>query len=254
MKNDIKKYFDYNVNYWDDLYSKCKNINDVILIERKDLIKKFIIDNLKRNSQLLDVGGGAGVLSSDLINKGYSVDLIDISEKMLNLASDKYKKDNLDLKNNKLIKGNFLEIKIEKIYNCICALGFFEYQKNYRENLRAMTDIVNPGGYIIFNVPIKYNISNFFGFSRIINNIKNNFKNNLHPGLGLKNDIEIKKIIKENNLKIIKIIEHGYGEIYIINKLLPFRFQKILSRMIAYCDFHKNMSFLKSNRIYYLQK
>ena len=39
MKNDIKKYFDYNVNYWDDLYSKCKNINDVILIERKDLIK-----------------------------------------------------------------------------------------------------------------------------------------------------------------------------------------------------------------------
>ena len=254
MKNDIKKYFDYNVNYWDDLYLKCKNINDVILIERKDLIKKFIIHNLEKGSQILDVGGGAGVLSSDLINKGYNVDLIDISKKMLNLASEKYKKDNLDFKNNKLIKGNFLEIKIEKIYNCVCALGFFEYQKNYEENLRAMTNIVNPGGYIIFNVPIKYNISNFFGFSRIINNIKNNFKNNLHPGLELKNDIEIKKIIKESNLKIIKITEHGYGEIYIINKLLPFRFQKILSRMISYFDFNKKMSFLKSNRIYYLQK
>jgi 2-polyprenyl-3-methyl-5-hydroxy-6-metoxy-1,4-benzoquinol methylase len=254
MKNDIKKYFDYNVNYWDDLYLNCKNINDIILIERKNLIKKFIIDNLKKNTQLLDVGGGAGVLSADLINIGYNVDLIDISEKMLNLASDKYKNNDLDLKTNKLIKGNFLEIKINKIYNCVCALGFFEYQKNYEENLTMMKNIVNPGGYIIFNVPIKYNMSNFFGFSRIINNIKNNFKKNLHPGLKLKDDTEIKEIIQINNLKIIKILEHGYGEIYIINKLLPFKLQKILSRIIAFFDFNKKMSFLKSNRIYFLQK
>ena len=50
MKKKIKKYFDYNVNYWDELYLNCKNVNDIILIERKNLIKKFIIDNLKKNT------------------------------------------------------------------------------------------------------------------------------------------------------------------------------------------------------------
>ena len=91
MNKNINNYFTITSDYWDDFYKDCRDIKDIILVERKNIIKKYIIDNFDKNSKILDLGGGTGVLSSELIKMGYKVDMLDISEKMIDQAKQKYK-------------------------------------------------------------------------------------------------------------------------------------------------------------------
>lgn len=254
MNKNINNYFTIKSDYWDDFYKDCKDIKDIILVERKNIIKKYIIDNFDKNSKILDLGGGTGVLSSELIKMGYKVDMLDISKKMIDQAKQKYKNLNINMFENKLICGNFLDLKLENTYNVVTALGFFEYQEDYSKNLNKIYYYLSDNGQVVFNLPIKYNLSNFFGLSKYVNNIKNNFKKNIHPGLKVKNMTEIKKNISNNNMKIINIVDHGYGEIYLVNKILPLNFQKFIARIIKCFDFNKKLSFLKSNRIFFISK
>ena len=89
-ENKIKNYFNKNSNYWERFYIESNNLVEAILVERKNIIKNFIIDNFKKNVKILDLGGGTGVMSSELIQSGFSVDLIDISKNMIDQAKHNY--------------------------------------------------------------------------------------------------------------------------------------------------------------------
>ena len=60
------------------------------MVERKNIIKKYIIDNFEKNVKILDLGGGTGVMSSELILSGFNVDMIDISKNMIEQAKQNY--------------------------------------------------------------------------------------------------------------------------------------------------------------------
>ena len=77
------------------------------MVERKNIIKKFIIDNFEKNVKILDLGGGTGVMSSELILSGFHVDMIDISKNMIEQAKQNYMSLGININENKLIMKIF---------------------------------------------------------------------------------------------------------------------------------------------------
>jgi len=145
-ENKIKNYFNKNSNYWEKFYSESNNLVEAILIERKNIIKKFIIDNFEKNVKILDLGGGTGVMSSELILSGFQVDMIDISKNMIEQAKQNYMNLGISINENKLINEDFLSKNFNNKYDIIIALGYFEYQTNYDLNFNKIYDCLNSNG------------------------------------------------------------------------------------------------------------
>ena len=253
-ENKIKNYFNKNSNYWERFYIESNNLVEAILVERKNIIKNFIIDNFKKNVKILDLGGGTGVMSSELIQSGFSVDLIDISKNMIDQAKHNYINLKFNMNENKLINEDFLSENFNNKYDIIIALGYFEYQSNYDLNFNKIYNCLNSDGNLIFNLPIEKNLGNLFGFSRYVNNFKNLFKSIPHPGLKLKRNDELIKLINASGFKLDLVKDHGYGDIYILNKILPYILQKKISKLLSLIDKNNKIEFLKSNKIFFTHK
>lgn len=253
-ESNIKNYFNEHSNYWEEFYGQSNSIVDAILIERKNIIKKFIIDNYNNDAKILDLGGGTGVMSSELIQSGFNVDMLDISKNMIEQAKINYNKLGLDLTKNMLICEDFLSNDFQNKYDLIIALGYFEYQSNYNVNFRKIYSSLNMNGGLIFNIPIKRNLGNFFGLSKFVNNLKNKFKTIPHPGLQLKKKKELLNIIESTGFKIDFIRDHGYGDVYILNKIIPYAIQKKFPKIFKTLDYKNKFEFLKSNKIFFTHK
>ena len=253
-ENKIKNYFNKNSNYWEKFYSESNNLVEAILIERKNIIKKFIIDNFEKNVKILDLGGGTGVMSSELILSGFQVDMIDISKNMIEQAKQNYMSLGISISENKLINEDFLSKNFNNKYDIIIALGYFEYQTNYDLNFNKIYDCLNSNGNLIFNIPIKRNLGNLFGFSRYVNSFKNLFKSIPHPGLKLKKNDELIKLINTSGFKLDLVKDHGYGDIYVLNKILPYILQKKISKLLSLIDKNNKIEFIKSNKIFFTHK
>ena len=253
-EDNIKKYFNKNSNYWEEFYNESKSIVDAILVERKNIIKNYIIFNYSKKVKILDLGGGSGIMSSELIKSGFNVDMIDISKNMIEQAHNLYLSQKLDSKKNKLICNDFLNKDFILKYDIIIALGYFEYQSDYNQNFKKIYESLNKEGSLIFNIPIKRNLGNFFGLSRYINLLKNLFKSNPHPGLKLKKNSELINLVKLMGFRIDLIEDHGYGDVYILNKIIPYNIQKKLVNFFKAIDYKNNIEFLKSNRIFFTRK
>ena len=253
-ENKIKNYFNKNSNYWERFYIENNNLVEAILVERKNIIKTFIIDNFEKNVKILDLGGGTGVMSSELIQSGFNVDMIDISKNMIEQAKQNYTNLNLNMSENKLINEDFLNINFNNKYDIIIALGSFEYQTNYDLNFNKIYNCLNSNGNLIFNLPIERNLGNLFGFSRYVNNFKNLFKSVPHPGLKLKKINELISLINASGFKLDLVKDHGYGDIYILNKILPYILQKKISKLLSLIDKNNKIEFFKSNKIFFTHK
>ncbi len=71
-------------NYYKDFDEKNRLSNDNSGKLEYDMTKKILENNLPENATILDLGGGSGVYSFLLANKGYKVYLSDLSEDLIN--------------------------------------------------------------------------------------------------------------------------------------------------------------------------
>ena len=122
---------------------RSNNLVEAILVREKNIIKKYIIDNFEKNVKILDLGGGTGVMSSELILSGFHVDMIDISKNMIEQAKQNYMSLGININENKLINEDFLSKNFTNKYDIIIALGYFEYQNNYDLNFNKIYNCLN---------------------------------------------------------------------------------------------------------------
>ena len=97
-------------------------------------------------------------------------------------------------------------------------------------------------------------MGNLFGFSRYVNSFKNLFKSIPHPGLKLKKINELIKLINASGFKLDLVKDHGYGDIYVLNKILPYIIQKKISKLLSLIDKNNKIEFIKSNKIFFTHK
>jgi 2-polyprenyl-3-methyl-5-hydroxy-6-metoxy-1,4-benzoquinol methylase len=115
---------------------------------RKILIKN-IIPKAKGKKIALDLGCGSGQVTRFLIDKGYYVDSVDIS----NHAIKRLKK---SLKQNQLLSArvsNIFSFKTKRKYDLITFTDVLEHIENDEKAIKLVSNLLKRNGILIFSVP-----------------------------------------------------------------------------------------------------
>ena len=122
----------------------------------------FIKKNIKKNSQILEVGCGSGFLSIELAKSGHNVTGIDISEKSINIGIKTAKK---KLTKKQLDKIKFVNTSYDKIskykkkYDAVIFFKTLHHLENTNKVIKNTSKILNKNGKIIIIEPLRDNIS-----------------------------------------------------------------------------------------------
>lgn len=128
--------------------------------------------NLKVNS-ILDVACGTRILAKELMNIGFKVSGIDISEDMINIAKE-------NTKDNSFKVADMKDFKLNRKFDIItCAFDSINYITNNKDMEKTLSNIFNHlenNGFFIFdiNTPYLYEDKHFGTIERTFDDI--NFK------------------------------------------------------------------------------
>jgi len=163
----VETYFDANAQDWSDLYRKAQRVNDLVLAARRDTSVEFLSKGLPPGAKIMDAGCGAGLTALALIQRGFHVHGIDVSQKMLdccaeNLTKSGIPQDCYELSRTDVIRGGFEP----ETFDGIAALGFLQYQRDEVEALRQLLRVLKPGGLLVVTGPSRTRLSEFLGMAR----------------------------------------------------------------------------------------
>ncbi len=138
-------------------------MNDVNYKDYLQLVKSYA----KNKDAILDIGCGTGNVLVPLLEAGYYVDGLDISDEMLSVTKEKCESKNLKAY---LFQDDMKDIAIKNSYNIIISfLDTINYLKTKKDLKEAFTNIygaLKADGIFIFDVHSLYKVHNVFdGYS-----------------------------------------------------------------------------------------
>ena len=143
----------YNVlaTFYDEL---CKNVEYDV---RSDYISDIFYENSIKGGTIIDLACGTGSMSIPLLKKGYRVIGIDLSDEMLEIASQRL----LDISNNfSLRKGKMQNFSLEEEADaCICCLDSINHLNSIDEvemTFNCVYSSLKDNGIFIFDVNTIY--------------------------------------------------------------------------------------------------
>ncbi len=128
-KRTIKEFFDNLAPSWDE--NQKRNEEAISLILDKGGIKQGV--------SVLDVASGTGVLFGDYLRRGASVTGIDISDKMLSVASQSFPQV-------ELLCGDAETYSFEKQFDAVMIYNAFPHFPNPVELFRNLSSALREGG------------------------------------------------------------------------------------------------------------
>jgi len=126
-----------------------------IAIQNYERIGQIVLDFCPRDSNILDWGGGSGILSSILRSNDRVTTIADYNSpdynSWPNIRSNKYYK----------IDGFVLPFENES-FDCVISCGVLEHSAKIRISLDEIYRIIRPyGALLIFHFPLKYSWTEF---------------------------------------------------------------------------------------------
>jgi SAM-dependent methyltransferase len=138
---NTQKSFEYISNYYDLIYQDKDYKKEVAFIE--DIFKKF-----HKPEKILEIGCGTGNYTKILLDRGYNVTGVDISENMLNIAKQKC------ICN--FLRGDIRNIVIkEKFDTCLAMFAVMGYITGTFDIIKALRNIrahMERAGLFVFDV------------------------------------------------------------------------------------------------------
>src|SRR3989344_1221772 len=95
----------------------------------------FFIDNIRKNSRVLDIGCGNGALTYDLAKKARKVVAIDNNRKNINIASKIYSRDNIEY-----LVGDATTCALKEKFDYITLSNVLEYIDDRKRFLKRIRD------------------------------------------------------------------------------------------------------------------
>ncbi len=159
MENQNKKHWDEMGETYGNVW---KNKSKQYMHSREmTFINNFL--NKKEVRRGLDIGVGSGRILENYLANSEVAELygIDISDEMVKFCKEKFKE------NNRIQKMAVCDFSKENIpfevkFDFISAIRVLKYNKNWKEMVKKITDILNDGGVAVFTMPNKYSL-NIFG-------------------------------------------------------------------------------------------
>ena len=139
MKAD--KSFEYLAKYYDLIYKNKDYKREVNFIED-------IFENTYKPKKILEIGCGTGNYTRILLERGYEITAVDISENMLKIAKEKCACN--------FISGNIRDISInDKFDACIAMFAVMGYITENSDIVKVLNNIhkhLKPNGLFVFDV------------------------------------------------------------------------------------------------------
>ncbi|NIR53127.1 methyltransferase domain-containing protein [candidate division KSB1 bacterium] len=173
----VEGYFDTHSKYWSDAYLRPRYVNDFVLIARNRIAVDFLCSYLRPQATVLDAGCGAGLTTMALVEKGFFVHGVDISQRMLDLCEQNLSEKDILPSRYLLTQADLLQAELrENSFDGIVALGFLQYQMDEHRALLALNKLLQPGGILVVSGPVKVKLSNYFGLGTIYYAVKNSLQ------------------------------------------------------------------------------
>ena len=150
LKEKAELYFEKNaLRYKNDYYLRNRFHPKWVRHNRiLQLVQEYVPS---KDSLILDVGCGPGMLSGDLAKKGYKGFGLDTSDMMIRLSKDLFRQ--LKKEDWNFLVGDVEETQFSKnTFDCVIASGVIEYMDEDLKMLNEMRRILKPGGYLIINI------------------------------------------------------------------------------------------------------
>lgn len=137
--------------HWENIYG-AKKLTDVSWYQPKPEVSLNYIAGLqlKKNVQIIDIGGGDSFLVDFLLSEGYSnITVLDISEKALERAKSRLGDTGSNVK---WIEADAADFRLNNKYDLWhdrAAFHFLTDEKEIDNYLNTLEDSINPGGIVI---------------------------------------------------------------------------------------------------------
>src|SRR3989475_1298038 len=123
------------------------SFRDQNLVSRKNFALRLLQNAVPTGSKILDVGCGAGVFTVELIQHGYDVWGIDLSEAMI-----KYVCETSGIQRFRVGDIENLEFA-DNTFDAVTCLGVIEYLDRDEAALREIWRVLKPGGKAVISTP-----------------------------------------------------------------------------------------------------
>jgi ubiquinone/menaquinone biosynthesis C-methylase UbiE len=149
--------------YWNDLYDTVDNCRDFHFVQRLEIVSTLIAARFARNSKLLDLGCGAGVLTERLVASGFDVDAVDIAPDMLEFSRQRLSK--YDRSKYRLAQAECSKLPFpDAAFDVVACIGVFGYMEDVDAAIREIKRVLRPGGTLILSIRNLDHVTVFDGF------------------------------------------------------------------------------------------
>lgn len=247
-----------------EIYNNISKIYDLSMEDVNydswfNLIKEGILYYNADVKNILELGCGSGIMSEKLLEFGYEVVGIDISDQMLDIAKEKLQKFG---ENIILIQQDINEIDFE-IYEIDMILAVNDVF-NYMEDENSLTNLINfsyehlkKDGILFFDISTEYKMKNILDgriFSEEFDNIYYVWKN-FFDDKEKKLQIEIDIFENISNDIYLRSSEDHIQRAYDYDKIIKILKNSGFSKVECFSDFDKtNKNYDKASRIFFFSK
>lgn len=161
-KKIVDGYFHAGSSNWNALY-EGKDVFAVIHQERRSMALQYFDElSLPKESRVLEVGCGAGLLTVDLAQRGYTIKALDRVKAMVDLTRRNSLKAGVQNRVNPHI-GDVYQLPFrDGIFNCLIALGVTPYVLEIESALKEIARVLTPRGHVIINADNRYRLNHLF--------------------------------------------------------------------------------------------
>jgi ubiquinone/menaquinone biosynthesis C-methylase UbiE len=148
----VDELFDTHVTYWEDTY-KGEDIEGIIYQRRQAVALNYIDGlQLQRTARVLEVGCGAGLMSTALAKRGFLVEAIDHAQAMVELTQKRTREKCMENRINAHI-GDIHELSLkEQSFNLVVALGVIPWLHDFRKALAEIARVLSTEGYVVLSM------------------------------------------------------------------------------------------------------
>lgn len=236
----VEEWFGTRSREWSESYETVRRVNDLVLIDRKNITLDYVARHVPEGGLVLDAGCGAGWVALDLVRRGYRVHGVDVAQEMIDqcerlfadvgVASDRYEFTRADLLQADLGPNSF---------DAVVALGLLQYQVEQEPLLKALHKVLRPGGLLVVTGPIRRGLPNYLGLAELGGGLLRRL--GVLPPIMTAGRTQhryalegFRRLLQNCGFEIVGATGHGFGDWVVLGKLIGFRGELLLHRLLGH--------------------
>jgi ubiquinone/menaquinone biosynthesis C-methylase UbiE len=150
-QNHVREFFNGSSAFWTQIYYR-KDLFAIIHQQRLAIALRYVSElSLPNNTRALEIGCGSGFMALALAKRGFTVEVLDYSHKMIKVAQNNAMQTSLDKKIHLNIGDAHNLAFHNQSFDLIIALGVTPWLYDVKKALNEIARVLVHGGYVILN-------------------------------------------------------------------------------------------------------